>query len=252
MTATTRVFPVLHVTDQGASRTEAAVVEESSLTIVFNGQELVTLLCSLGDPQYLAAGFVQSQGLIKSREDIKTMAVDSPGVVSIETVKKVDVSPGCMLTSSGGRDSGIRQPRKVSAGHQMRVPAARVFALMNDLEDRSWTFRATGGVHSAALCSTDGMLIFNEDIGRHNAIDKVFGHCLLQGTVAKNSLVLTSGRVSSEILLKAAMRDVPVIASRNAPTDLAIKLADDLGMTAVGFVRGEDMTVYTNDWRIIH
>jgi len=250
MIANTKRLSVLRVTEHGTSETETVVVEESTLTIVFNGQELVTLLCSPRDPEYLAAGFVQSQGLVKSKDDIKNMAIEKPGVVRIETKKRVEVSPESVLTSSGGRGKGLRMPQKVNEGSQMRLSAARVFSIMNDFEQRSETFKVTGGVHSAAICDATGITVFNEDIGRHNAIDKVFGQCLLQDTAIDDSLVLTSGRVSSEILLKVATRGVPVIVSRNAPTDVAVKLANDLGMTVVGFVRGKDLTVYTNEWRI--
>jgi FdhD protein len=134
----------------------------------------------------------------------------------------------------------------------MKLSTTQVFSLMDDFEHRSEVFRVTGGVHSAALCDTEGILVFNEDIGRHNAIDKIFGQCLLQDIATDNLCVITSGRVSSEILLKVAQRNVPVFISKNAPTDLGITLANDLGITLVGFVRGTNMNVYTNDWRIVN
>ncbi len=250
MIANTKGISVLRVTEHGTSRMETAVVEESSLTIVFNGQELMTLLCSPRDPEYLAVGFLQSQGLIKTKDDIKSMAFDKEGTVTIETRNRVAIPARSVLTSSGGGGRSLHMPQKVTAGSRMRLPAAWVFSIMNDFEQRSETFKVTGGVHSAAICDATGITVFNEDIGRHNAIDKVFGQCLLQDMAIDNSLVLTSGRISSEILLKVATRGVPVIVSRNAPTDVAVKLANDLGMTVVGFVRGKDMTLYTNDWRI--
>jgi FdhD protein len=94
------------------------------------------------------------------------------------------------------------------------------------------------------------ILIFSEDIGRHNAIDKIFGKCLLEGIQADDRMIITSGRVSSEILLKAAKREIPIIISRSAPTNLAVKLADKLGITLIGFARGRRINIYTNDWRV--
>jgi len=114
----------------------------------------------------------------------------------------------------------------------------------------SRVFKATGGVHSAALCDTQNILVFSEDIGRHNAIDKIFGECILEDIPTDEHLIITSGRVSSEILLKVAKRSIPILISKSAPTNLGVRLADDLGITLIGFVRGERMNVYTNKWRV--
>jgi len=106
-------------------------------------------------------------------------------------------------------------------------------------------------VHAAALCSTKGILAFSEDIGRHNAIDKVFGECLLTDILMDDCMIITSGRVPSEILLKVARGKIPIIISMAAPTSLGVRLADDFGITLIGFVRGKRMNVYTNRWRVV-
>ena len=100
------------------------------------------------------------------------------------------------------------------------------------------------------MCDTESILVFSEDIGRHNAIDKVFGQCLLEDIPTDGRIIITSGRISSEILLKVAKRNIPIIISKSAPTDLGVRLASDLGVTLVGFVRGKRMNVYTNGWRV--
>jgi len=101
-------------------------------------------------------------------------------------------------------------------------------------------------VHSAALCDTERVLVFEEDIGRHNALDKVFGRCLYEGLSTSDGLLLTTGRVSSEVVLKAVRMGVPFLISRSAPTDLAVGFAEGLGVTLVGFVRGSKMNVYAH------
>jgi FdhD protein len=121
---------------------------------------------------------------------------------------------------------------------------------MNLFQHRSDTFRSTGGVHSAALCDKKNLNIFCEDIGRHNAIDKIFGRCLWEGISTTNQFILTSGRVSSEIVIKMARSNIPVLASKSAPTGTAIRLAETLGITLIGFVRGTRMNVYSNHQRI--
>jgi len=118
------------------------------------------------------------------------------------------------------------------------------------MQRESELYRATGGVHSAALCDNRALLIFSEDIGRHNAIDKIFGKCLIEGIQTDNRVIITSGRISSEILLKIAKRNIPIIVSRSAPTSLAVKLANKLGITLIGFARGKRINIYTNDWRV--
>jgi len=110
---------------------------------------------------------------------------------------------------------------------------------------------ATHGVHSAALCDRKSILIFSEDIGRHNAIDKIFGKCLLENIPTDNRAVITSGRITSEILHKVARRGIPIIISISAPTNLGVRIADSLGITLLGFVRGKRINAYTNDWRIV-
>ena len=134
---------------------------------------------------------------------------------------------------------------------QTRLLPADVFALMKAFHRRSKVYRMTSGVHSAALCDTRDILLFAEDIGRHNAIDKIFGQCLLENLPTDEHIIVTSGRISSEILLKVAKRTIPIIISKSAPTDLGVKLADELGITVIGYVRGKRMNVYTHEWRVV-
>jgi FdhD protein len=133
---------------------------------------------------------------------------------------------------------------------KVQVTAATIFNLMREFQHRSELYRSTGGVHSAALADNQGITVFAEDIGRHNAIDKIFGQCFDRGLPVQERMILTSGRISSEIVVKVARRKVPVLISKSAPTNAGVKLADELGITLVGFVRGARMNVYTHDGRV--
>lgn len=250
MTENTRKITVDRVNEGTRERAEIDVVREYALTIIVNDIEMAVLACSPAEPEYLAAGFVESQGLIKTRDDIAELNTDMPGVVRIRTRdESLDVPANLAVTSSGGRSSRVMDAGRVNAS-RITVTAERVFALMDEFDRYSRDFRRTGGVHSAALCNKEKMIVFAEDIGRHNAIERVFGRCLLEGIPVSDLFLITSGRVSYDILLKAVVRNTPVLIARNSPTDLGIGLAEKAGITLLGFVRGTSMNVYTHGWRV--
>ena len=143
---------------------------------------------------------------------------------------------------------GSTPPRVES---DIAISARQVFALMDEFIRCSAVFRATGGVHSAALCNIGSIIVFSEDIGRHNAVDKIFGQRVLEDMPTEGHLIITSGRVSSEILLKVARRNVPLLISKAAPTNLGVKLASDLGVTLIGFAREKRMNIYANEQRVV-
>jgi FdhD protein len=253
-------FPVLRLTKEGRCSIEEVVATEFPITIILNDQELVTMLCSPKNLEYLAVGFLFSEGLLKSKDEVKKIIVDDRrGIVRVEAegVGELDrdvlfkrlITSGCGRGASFYSAADVQNQAKVES--RIEISTHDVLAMVSEFQHRSLLHRATGGVHSAALCDTKAVLVFSEDIGRHNAIDKIFGECLLEGITTDNRLIITSGRVSSEILLKVAKRNIPILISKSAPTDLGVKLANDLGVTLVGFVRGKRMNVYSNDWRIV-
>jgi len=253
-------LPIQRITKEGKKDTEDLVTRELPLTIILNNRELVTLLCSPTDLKYLAIGFLSSEGLVKSKDEIKKITVDNQrGVVRVETAEDKELANELIfkrfITSGCGRGasfySAVDVQGQAKIESQIVISALEVFSLAKEFQRCSQIYRATGGVHSAALCDTTNILVFAEDIGRHNAIDKIFGQCLLEDIPTGEHLIITSGRITSEILLKVAKRNIPLIISKSAPTDLGVRLANDLGITLIGFVRGKRMNAYTNDWRIV-
>ena len=255
----TEKLTVLKLTETGSSSIEDIVAKESPLTIVLNNRELVTLLCSPVNLKYLAVGFLSSEGLLQSKDEIRRITVDDRrGVVRVETEGNEEPAGDALfkrfITSGCGRGASFynavdaQGQRKVES--RVKISTLEVLALVKEFQQRSQLYRATGGVHSAALSDTKNIVVFGEDIGRHNAVDKIFGECLLNDIATDDRIVITSGRVSSEIVLKIARRNVPIIVSKSAPTDLGVRLADNLGVTLVGFVRGKRMNVYTHAGRI--
>ena len=252
-------FPVQRVTKESRNDIEDIVTKELPLTIILNNIELTTLLCSPPDLKYLAVGFLVSEGLLKGKDDIRKIVVDERrGVVRVETVGGKEFAPDVLskrlITSGCGRGVSFYSAADVQGQTKIKsettISSTAVFTLVRAFQHRSQVYRTTGGVHSAALCDTGSILLFNEDIGRHNAIDKIFGECILRDISVDDRIIITSGRVSSEILLKVIKRNIPILISKSAPTDLGVRLANDLGVTLVGFVRGERMNVYSDGWRI--
>jgi len=251
-------FPVLRLTQEDESEIEAAVASEFPLTIILNDQELVTLLCSPADLRYLAAGFLISEGLIQGKEEIKKVTVDDrSGVARVETVETRELARELIfkrvISSGCGRGASFYSAADASSqkvDSRIKISADEVFALVNKFQHGSKLYLATHGVHSAALCDRKNILVFSEDIGRHNAIDKIFGKCLLEDIHTADRIIITSGRITSEVLHKVAKRGIPVIISISEPTNLGVRIADSLGITVVASVRGKKMNVYTGSWRL--
>ena len=230
---------IYRVNGDGKQAGEDIVVKEMPLTILLNGRELVTLLCSPANLKYLAIGFLLSEGLLHGKSDIKRIIADEQrGIVRVETATDLNgeeeqvfkriITPGC------GRGAALYSAADAVGMNEVKsellVNGIEILDLMSKFQHRSETYRSTGGVHSAALCDNKSLNVFSEDIGRHNAIDKIFGQCIWEGISTNNQIILTSGRISSEIVIKIARNNIPVLASKSAPTDTAVKLADLLGV----------------------
>ena len=233
------------------------VVRELPLTINLNGRELVTTLCSPAELDYLVAGILFSEGIIQKKEDIAAITVDvAAGTVEASVVGYGDEDRPAfrpLVASGGGKGSSsytAGRPAFIEVQSETRITAAAALELVSSFLHYSDAYQVTHGVHSAALCDGQKILVFSDDIGRHNALDKVFGRCLLEGLPVAGGIIITSGRISSEILLKVARRGVPVLISKASPTDMGIKLATELGITLI-VTRRDEIAVYSHDWRVV-
>jgi len=235
---------------------EDTVVVEHALTIRLDKKDLVTLLCSPEKLEYLAVGFLCSEGFIQGKEDIKAIVLDkNQAVIEIATAQHGETDKDTVskrfIGSSGARGTSAGATNHQVVESTLAVTPGEIFGLIEEFIHRSEVFDATGGVHSAALCDTRHILVFSEDIGRHNAIDKVFGECVLKAIPTADHILVTSGRVSSEIVNKAVRSDIPALISKSAPTNRGVRLAADLGITLIGFVRKGRMNLYTHTGRVI-
>ena len=256
----TRDIPIIKYESGTISSAVDMVVKEYALTIMLDGEEFITLLCTPSSLDFLAVGFLLSESVIKSKDDIGKIRIDEEkGIIEVSTVEssiiakrlhgKRTMTTGCGKGSTFYNAVDSISCKKVSS--DIEISAQAILELMREFNGRSELFHSTGGVHSVALAADAGIILFHEDVGRHNAMDKIIGEASLKNIKLSDKIVLTSGRVSSEMLIKAAKGGIPVIISRSAPTDLAVELAEQLGITVVGFARGQRMNVYSNAGRII-
>lgn len=252
---------VIEVSGNNFMETTEIIVEEKAITIYVFAKELTTIVCSPWDEIQLAIGFLHSEGILKNPEDLQKITLDKEkGLVYAEVKGFFENEPEKLflkrhITPSGGRSkSSYFYSADALLYHEIKtnlcISKESVKHLANLLQNNSRLFQKTGGVHSAALAKDEELVIFYEDIGRHNTLDKILGRCFMEGISTHDKILLFSGRVSSEILLKTAKIGVPVIISRSAPTDLALQLAEDLGITVIGFARGERFNIYTHPERI--
>jgi FdhD protein len=259
LTANVEEFTARQITAAGARDVSETVARELPVTVVLNNQELVTLLCSPADLKYLAVGFLASEDLVHGRDEIRLVTVDDKrGVVRVVTHTREEVDPELIfrrvISSGCGRGASFYSASDASSlkvDSAMQISADEIFSLVNEFQHSSPLYPATHGNHSAALCDRQGILVFSEDIGRHNAIDKIFGKCLLEDIPTADRAIITSGRVTSEVLHKVAKRRIPLLISISAPTNLGVRLADTLGITLVASVRGRKMNVYTHGQRVL-
>jgi FdhD protein len=232
------------------------VVEEYPLSIRVNGHKTASLLCSPSALRELVLGFLLSEGVIHGHDELTALQIDEERSVAEVTLVDQSIVPlqEQERTRSTGCGKGAIYLDVLTTCRRNDSPVSFSAESILDLSQRfnkqSDLFFSTGGVHSAALCSQEDMLFFYEDVGRHNAVDKIIGAADLTETGLNDKLLLCSGRISSEMLIKAAKRDIPLVVSRSAPTALAVELAQRLNITLVGFVRGPRMNIYSASHRI--
>lgn len=236
-----------------------AVVEEYPLSLFLNGAELATMVCSPTGLNELAAGFLLSEGLVRTPEDLIEVVVrEKEGSLLIRTGGGAPPTSEARRHITTGAGKSGTDFRFINAARQIppiqspvRFTAPHLLEMIDLLQQRSATFVLTGGVHSAAMADQGGMICMFEDIGRHNAVDKVLGCAFLQGIASQDKILLLSGRIASEILLKAARAGIPLVLSRSAPTGLTIDMAEKLNITVVGFARGKRLSIYTHPERVL-
>ncbi|MFB7052103.1 formate dehydrogenase accessory sulfurtransferase FdhD [Streptomyces vinaceus] len=266
---------VIRVRGGAAGVRPDTLVAEEPLEIRLNGKPLAITMRTPGDDFALAVGFLVSEGVLASAEDVRAVTYCegatedgsntynvvnvqlAPGVPlpDITLERNVYTTSSCGLCGKASLDAvrtATRFPLRSAAEDPVRIPARLLAELPDRLRAAQKVFESTGGLHAAGLFSPDGRLLdVREDVGRHNAVDKIVGRALQAGQLPlAGAVLLVSGRASFELAQKAVMAGVPVLAAVSAPSSLAVDLALDSGLTLIGFLRGPDMNIYAGEDRI--
>ncbi len=239
----------------GGEADDAVAVEEP-LEIRVGGEPVAVTMRTPGHDEELALGFALAEGLspVAARlpDDLtaNTVELDAPGADLGRLRRNFYTSSSCGVCGKGALEAvAVEAPRVES---DLRVAAAVLAHLPERLREAQAAFAATGGLHASGLFTAAGeLLCLREDVGRHNALDKVVGWAFVEGLLPlRRSIVCLSGRISFELVQKAAVAGCPVVVAVGAPSSLAIELAADRGLTLCGFVRGGSLNVYTETWRV--
>lgn len=252
---------ITKITNDIINQVDDLVVNEYSLKVIINGQNFAVLQCTPKSIENLVTGFLFSEGIINSKKDIEDLDVDIENAFCEITLRNKDkffmgadsamaqkvVTTACgrnhtinyMVVDLLGTSDDIIKPSK-------NYHYSYLLSLINKFNKMSETFSKTGGVHSCALADQEKIILFEEDIGRHNALDKIVGYSVLNDISLDDKILLTSGRLSSEMVTKVIKGKFGYLLSRSAPTDKAIELSKKFNLNLIGFARGNRMNIYNN------
>ncbi|MCR4406612.1 MAG: formate dehydrogenase accessory sulfurtransferase FdhD [Anaerolineae bacterium] len=268
------IWPIQRIRENDQEQVDDRVVIEEPLEIVINGQRVAVLMRMPGQEKELAAGFCVTEGYVRRADDILLIhhcgsgypaSGDEGAGDGMGSRNRVElrVIPAGFRPSAGS--DAVRLIRSGCGAAEvliisetlppvvsdLRAAPAMLLGLGRAMRDLQSIHPQVGGTHSAALfLATGEAVILAEDIGRHNAVDKALGYCLLQGTRLDDKILVTSGRASYEMVMKAVRVNLPMLVTLSAPTSLAVQLAGDKGLTLIGYLRGGRMNVYTHPWRV--
>jgi FdhD protein len=239
---------------QSPKLTDGGVIEETLVSIYVNGQELATIMCSPLDLEALAVGFLYNEHVVDKLAEIGSVNLNVAQTTVDVMLHQTEFEPPRRMVLTSGCGGGITLQDLTEVhpplNSEFQTTTEVILARMQDLQAEARLYNAVRGVHTAVLAGEDGVLVAAEDVGRHNAVDKVAGKALMSNIATRDRILLTSGRISSEMLNKARRMEVPVVASRTAPTSISVNLADTWNICIAGYVRRGSMRVYTHPERL--
>ncbi|HJH11799.1 MAG TPA: formate dehydrogenase accessory sulfurtransferase FdhD [Metalysinibacillus jejuensis] len=253
---------IVRVHNDNVTVVDDTIVTEYAITVKINKQEFVTMVCTPEYVEDMVIGYLASERVIRNFADIEDIWYqEDEGFVHIttnhinpiyqQTQNKRYITSCCGMSRQGFVFVNDALTAREMSDINIKISTNDCFRLMRAMQNSATMFQTTGGVHNAALCDQNGIVLSRMDIGRHNALDKIYGYCLQHNIAIKDKIIVFSGRISSEILLKISKIGCEIVLSKSAPTELALQLADQLGITTVGFIRNNSLNIYTHPERIL-
>ena len=244
------------LTHQGQETADADVIEEQPLSIYVNGAELATMMCTPVHQEAMAVGFLLNEGLINSLDDVGVAHLCAEGtcvdiwlnVPGFKPPRRPILTSSCAGGVTFDDLTHLLPPLRYDS---VRITPDRLHKLMGDLYRAAVLHPLAGGAHTSALSDCAALLLVAEDIGRNNTLDKLHGLAAQQGIATQGNIILTTGRVSSEMMGKARRMETPLVCSRTSPTSLSVRLAKLWNITLVGYLRADSMTIYAHPERLV-
>lgn len=227
--------PIVKFEDFKMNNLDEDIIVEYPLKVILNDVDVGTLLCTPYNLYELVVGFIKNKGYIEKFKDIDVLKIDKESKVAIINI----------------RDKKINSENLNISKSDININIEKIYKIMERNLTYSSLFKDTGGVHSVSIFDDNKEIIICEDVARHNAMDKAIGYCIINDISLEDKIVVVSGRISQEMMLKAVNNNIPIVVSKSAPTNLSIELAKQLNITLIGFVRGRRMNIYANEHRII-
>ncbi len=233
---------------------ESGVIAEAPVSLTVNGQVWLTLMCTPTELEALAVGFLFNEGVINSRDEIELVQVcDSEDNVDVwlrhpaEQPEQWRRTSGC----TGGKTATALDPAPPELQNGVMLTPHMIQRWVNELSGAQELYHQVGGVHTSILSDGERVIVSAEDVGRHNSLDKIAGRYLLEGIELPRKILVTTGRISSEMIQKAARIGVAIVISRTSASSLSVSLAEKWGITLIGYARGGQFVVYTHSERIL-
>jgi FdhD protein len=235
---------------------DAETIVEAPVSLTVNGEVWVTFMCTPVNLEALAVGFLYNEGIIQKMSEVVDVKVCEHGD-NIDVWLTRDAKQPTSWRRTSGCTGGVTavdllaKPNIFLSGNNLKVQPETIGHLVEMLFEAQLLYRETGGVHTSALSDGGKILLSAEDIGRHNTLDKIAGLCLMNDVWPETRILITTGRISSEMLQKAAQLNVPILISRTSPSSLSIEMAERYGITLIGYARKHRFNVYSNMQRIV-
>ncbi len=246
-----RKLPVIKVTGDSTERGVHEVIEESPYALFVNGRHTMTAMMSPEGLEDFVTGYLFTEQVIKGHEEIESIRIEEHRISVITKNLFKSLGPKKTILSGCGGSASFIDPEKLPKIESTLSVTPELISRMTKKTLDSELHRITDGIHIVALSGAEDIIIVSEDIGRHNALDRVIGYALRQKIDLSRTFVILSGRISSEMVRKCLVANIPIIVSRGATTTLAVEIAEKNGLAIVGFARGPKMNIYTHPTRIL-